>query len=414
MTGDTIQVVILFILIILSAFFAASETALVSLSKIKIRHMIEKKLPGAETIGRIMKKPHKFISAILVGNNVVNIAAASLAASLAIKYFERGGVAYSTIIMTIVILIFGEITPKSYAARNAERISLKVAKPISLIVGLLNPITTILTFITNRIIIIFGGKTAKEKPLITEEELKTVVDVSHEEGVLEVGERQMIHNIFEFSDRKIRDIMIPRSDIVALEIKSTFDDTLKVLREQRFSKIPVYKKNIDNIIGVLYVKDLVFSDFKKDEFDISRFMRKPYQTYEFKLISSLFETMRNYRISMAIILNEYGETAGIVTIEDLVEEIVGDIRDEYDERDNEVTRLSEKEFRVKGSTKIDFVNEVTGLDIQSEEFDSIGGYIIGELGKFPEKGDEVAVGESKLVVEETLRKQIKKIRIKHK
>ncbi len=406
------RLVILFILLLTSAFFSASETALMSISKIRIRHMLEEGIPGSELILKMTDKPGKMLSTILVANNAINIGASALATSLALDFFGSGGVAIATGIMTLVVIIFAEITPKSLAAKKAEKLALKIIKPISYIVNLLNPVVIVFTYITNAIIKLMGIKTDREQPFITEEELKTIVTVSHEEGVLEVEEKQMIYNVFEFGDLHISDVMIQRTDITAFHVNTSLSVILETLKEEQFSRYPVYEENIDNIIGILYVKDMLFIEGLDENFDISKYMRKPYFTFEFKKISTLFKEMKKNRTHIAIVLDEYGGTAGIVTIEDLIEEIVGEIQDEYDEHEiEEIKVISENEYMVEGSTKINLVNDMLNTNIESDNFDSIGGFIIGELGRLPKSDEVIEFNGVKFKVEVIDKNRIKSIRV---
>ncbi|QGU95894.1 DUF21 domain-containing protein [Clostridium bovifaecis] len=411
-SDSTWQLIILAILLCSSAFFSASETALMSLSKIRIRHMVDEKIKGAQTVSKLVENPGKLLSAILIGNNVVNIGASALATSLAITYFGERGVGIATAIMTILVLIFGEITPKSIAARSSEKVSLKVANIVNMVTIILTPITIIFTYLTNGIVKLFGGKVDMGKPYITEEELKTIVDVSHEEGVLEVEEKQMIYNVFEFGDSQVKDVMVPRTDMISVEVDSAYDEIIEVFKREQFSRVPVYKDTTDNIVGVLHIKSLVFFDNSKEKFDINKYMIKPYFTYEYKPTTELFEEMRKNRVAMTVVLDEYGGTAGIVTMEDLVEEIVGEIEDEYDDKDhNEIEVIKEDEYIVDGSAKIELVNEMIGTSIESEDFDSIGGYVIGEIGGFPKKGETVECGNIKFIIEDIDKNRIKKLKI---
>ncbi len=407
----TWQLISLIILLIFSAFFSASETALMSLSKIRLRHMVESEIKGAELISNLLKNPSKLLGAILVGNNIANIGASALATSLAINYWKDSGVAIATASMTILVLIFAEITPKSLAAQNSEKIALKVAKPVRLITLILNPLVTVLIHLTNTIIKLLGGKIDTKRPFITEEELKTMVSVSHEEGVLEGEEKQMIYNVFEFGDSQAKDVMTPRTDMIVANIKSTYEDLIKIFKEEQFSRLPIYEETIDNIIGILYIKDLIFFEDEKEEFTIEKHMRVPYFTYEFKSTVDLFADMRAKRIPIAILLDEYGGTAGLVTIEDLVEEIVGDIEDEYDDDTDKIEVIKEDEFIVDGDTKINMVNEMIGLNIESEDFDSIGGFVTGILGRLPKTGETITYNDTKFIIQHTNRNRIVKLKI---
>lgn len=405
------QLVFLIILLLLSSFFSASETALMSLSKIRLRHMLEEKITGADVISRLVENPSRMLGAILVGNNIVNIGASALATSLAINYFGSAGVGIATAIMTVIVLIFGEITPKSLAAEKSEKVALKVSVPISHITTILRPFVGVLMIITNRAVRILGGKVDKKQPFITEEEIRTLVNVGHEEGILEGGEKKMIYNIFEFGDSQVKDVMTPRIDMVAIEIDTPYEEIIKKFKTERFSRFPVYKNIIDNIVGVLYLKDLLFFEGSKEDFNIFRYIREPYFTFEFKRTAELFEELRNRRIPIAIVLDEYGGTAGIITMEDLVEEIVGDINDEYDEQVEDIEVISEDEFLVHGSTKIETLNEMIGTNIETEDFESIGGFVVGVFGRIPQLGDSVQYNAIKFIVENVDKNRIRKLRI---
>ena len=407
----TWQIICLVILLFFSAFFSASETALMTLSKIRLRHMVEAEIKGAALIDKLLKNPSKLLGGILVGNNVANIGASALATSLAIKYLGDSGVAIATALMTILVLIFAEITPKSLAAQNSEKIALKIARPLNLITFILKPLITVLIYITNSIIKMLGGEIDKVKPFITEEELKTMVNVSHEEGVLEVEEKKMIYNVFDFGDSQAKDVMTPRTDMIVANSNSTYEELIKIFREEQFSRLPIYKDTVDNIIGILYIKDLIFFEDGKDEFNIVKHMRVPYFTYEFKSTVDLFADMRLKRVPIAILLDEYGGTSGIVTIEDLVEEIVGDIDDEYDDDTDKIQVIKEDEYIVDGDTKINMVNEMIGLHIESEDFDSIGGFVTGILGRLPKTGETINYNNTNFIILNTSKNRIIKLKI---
>lgn len=402
---------ILALLIILSAFFSTSETALMSLSKLRVRHLVDENIKGAKTVSQLVDNPSSMLASILVGNNMVNIGASALATSLAISYYGASGVGIATAIMTILVLVFAEITPKTLASRNPEQVALKVARPIYGITYILNPIITVLNAFVAIIINLLIGKNLKEQPFITEEELKNIVDVSHQEGVIEIEEKKMIYNVVEFGDLQVKEVMIPRTEMVALNSQANYRQLLQVLKEEQFSRIPVYQDTIDNIIGILYIKDLIVFHWQREEFQLTNHMREPFYTYEFDPITKVFDEMRIQRIHMAIVLDEYGGTVGIVTMEDLLEEIVGDISDEYDyHQDNEIEVIQDNEYFIKGSAKIDLVNDVVGTNMATSQFDSIGGYIIGQLGRFPQAGEELTVEGAKLTVESIAKNRIEKIK----
>lgn len=407
----TFQIVLLVILIILSGFFSASETALMSLSRIRIRHMVDEGVKGSKLLEKLLEDPNKLLGGILIGNNIVNIGASSLASTLAFRIFGDGGVALATGVMTILVLIFGEITPKSLAKQNAEKVSLAVAPIINVVVTVFRPLVWLFSSVSSLIVKLLGGDLNKSEPFITEEELKTMVDVSEEEGVLEVEEKEMIFNVFEFGDLQVKDIMVQRVNVVAVNATSTYEEVLKVIKEEQFSRIPVYNESIDDIVGVLNVKDLILLDSDEKNFNVTEYMREPFRTFEFKKITELFSEMKTTRNHIAVVLDEYGGTVGIVTIEDLIEEIVGDIEDEYDERDKDIEVIKENEFVVDGSTRLSDLSDMIGFDIESEEFDSIGGYVIGYVGRMPKVGEEVKTNNFRVIVEELDRNRIKKVRV---
>ncbi|GAA0749263.1 hemolysin family protein [Clostridium sartagoforme] len=411
MESYTWQIVLLVILLLMSGFFSMSETALMALSKIRIRHMVEEGVKGAKLVERLAEDPSRLLGAILIGNNVVNIGASALATSVAVKAFGEGSVGVVTIVMTILVLIFGEITPKSIAKQNSESVALKVSKPINVIVKLFRPFVVVFSAISGLFIKILGGDPKANEPFITEEELKTMVGVSEEEGVLEDVEKEMIFNVFEFADSQVKDVMVQRVDVVAVDINSTYDEVINVIKTEQFSRIPVYNQNIDDVIGVLNVKDLIIAAQSKENFKVSDYMREPYYTFEFKKITELFNEMKKNRNHMAVVLDEYGGNVGIVTIEDLIEEVVGEIEDEYDDENSDIVVVKEDEYIVDGSARLDHIGDLIGVAMESEEFDSVGGLVIGELGRFPEQLEEVKLNNIRFVVEEVDKNRIKKVRI---
>ena len=405
------QIIVLIILLVFSGFFSMSETALMALSKIRIRHMVEEGVKGAKLVEKLTEDPNKLLGAILIGNNIVNILASSLATTLFVSLVGPSGVGVATAVMTVLVLIFGEITPKSIAKQKSEEVSLKVSKPINIIVKILKPFIGIFSFISSLFIRLLGGDPKATEPFITEEELRTMVGVSEEEGVLEDVEKEMIFNVFDFADSQAKDVMVQRVDIVAVDTEATYEEVLEVIKTEQFSRIPVYNQTIDDIVGVLYVKDLIIAGQNKEGFKVSDYMREPYYTFEFKKIKELFNEMKKTRNHLSVVLDEYGGTVGIVTIEDLIEEVFGDIEDEYDDYDKEIEVVKEDEYIVDGSAKLDDISELIGVNMESEEFDSVGGLIIGELGRFPDNKEEVTLNKIRFVVEEVDKNRIKKVRI---
>lgn len=390
-----------------------SETALMSLSKIRIRHMVEEGVKGSKLVEKLIEDPNRLLGAILIGNNIVNIGASAIATSLAVKIFNgsESAVAVATAIMTVLVLIFGEITPKSIAKQKSEQVALKVSKPVQFCVAVFKPFVVMFTAISSVFIRLFGGDPKATEPFITEEELKTMVGVSEEEGVLEDVEKEMIFNVFDFADLQVKDVMVQRVDVTAIDVNDGYEDILKVIKEDQFSRIPVYDDTIDDIVGVLNVKDLIIADKRDCKFKVTDYMREPLYTFEFKKITELFNEMKKSRNHMAVVLDEYGGTVGIVTIEDVVEEIVGDIEDEYDKEREMIEVIKEDEYIVEGSARLDDISDLIGVNMESEEFDSVGGLVIGELGRIPEAQEEVTIGKIRFVVEEVEKNRIMKVRI---
>ena len=411
-TENILQIGLLIVLLLGSGFFSASETSLMSLSKIRIRYMEEEGVKGAKLVSSLIEKSSDLLSSILVGNNVVNIAATSVSTSLFISIFGDGGVAIATAVMTVLVLIFGEITPKTIAANSPEKIAVIVSKPISIIMKITKPIVWVFNLLTGIIFKIMGIENDGVKPFITEEELKAMVNVSHEEGVLEIEEREIINNVFQFGDMQAKEAMIQRLDMIAVNIEDSYDEIIELFKSEKLSRLPVYQESIDDIVGILNIKDIIFlSDEEIQNFNIKNYVREAFFTYEFKKITQLLEEMKKEKSQMAIVVDEYGGTAGLLTIEDLVEVIVGDIDDEYDEEEEEIVKVSDNEYLVEGSTKISDVNEQIGINFESDEFDSIGGFIIGYLKRIPEENELIEVGNVKFSVESIDKNRINKIRI---
>lgn len=409
--SDSWQLILFVVLLSLSAFFSASETALMSLNKIRIRHLVDEEVKGAERIQKLIGNPSKLLGAILIGNNVVNIGASALLTAMAISSFGEAGVGIATAVMTVIVLIFGEITPKSLAAQNSERVSFAVSKPIAAITILLSPVIYVMTIITNGLIQLLGGKPSGKQVTITEDELKTIVNVSHEEGVLEVEERKMIHNVFEFGDTMAKDVMTQRTSMISINVDCSYEELTNLFKQEQFSRIPVYEESFDHIIGIITIKDYVFNIEDTENFNLRQHIRKPYFTYEYKYTSELLSEMRAARAQIAVVLDEYGGTAGIVTVEDLIEEIVGEIVDEYDEIEKEIEVVREDEYVLDGTTKIEEVNDMIGKNFESEHFDTIGGLMIELAGKFPQDGDIIEYEDIKFIVEQVDKNRIERIRI---
>ncbi len=411
MDGSPMLLILLIFLVCCSAFFSASETALTSLSRIRLRNMVEQNVKNADVIAKLVEDPNRLLSSILVGNNLVNNGASALATALAIQIFrgDIGGAGIATVVITVVILIFGEITPKTVAAQKAEQIALLVCRAVSLVITVFKPVVAVLNVVTGALTRLFGCVPGEKVPLITAAELKTIVNVSHEEGVLESEERTMINNVFDFGDSKAKDVMTPRTDIVAVPLDVTYGEYVRLVQEEGFSRMPVYGEDLDDIVGILYVKDIFFLD--EESFSAEKFMRDPFFTYESKPLDELLAELKNSRLAVAIVLDEYGGTSGMITTEDMVEEIVGEIEDEYDDEEEEIEVIKENEFVVDGSTRLEDFNEMVGTALESTEVDTIAGYILQLLGNFPKTGQEIETDGLRLVVEEMEKNRIEKVHV---
>lgn len=381
-----------------------------SLSKLKIRHMVSENRKGAKRVEKLSEDPGKLLGTILVGNNIANIASSSIATALIMNSLGPKYLPLATIIMTIVVLIFGEITPKTLAAQSSEKVSILVAPLINFLSIIFNPIVVITTYIANILIRLLGGKPDAEKPIITEDELKTIVDVSEEEGILELEEREIIKNVVEFGDLFVKDIMVQRIDIVSLSINSSYEDVINIIRAEQLSRIPIYNESIDDIVGILNIKDILISDYKPGD-SLEPYIREPIYTYEYKKTLDLFKEMNKNRHHMVVVLDEYGGTAGLITIEDILEEIVGEIEDEYDDEEIHIEQLSQNEYIVDGSIRLEDINDLVGLNLESDDFDSIGGFIINQLGSFPVLGEEIIYEDRKFTIHEVDKNRIKKVKI---
>jgi putative hemolysin len=408
------MIVVFIILISLSAFFSSAETAYMSVSNIRMKTLAEDEdNKRAQLALKLLDQNEKLLTSILVGNNLVNIGASSLTTSFVISLLGNEGlwVAIATGFVTLMILIFGEITPKTFATRKAESIVLGFAPILNLINIICTPIDVVLQLVTQLLIKLFGGDVV-DGPTVTQEDLKTIVNVSHEEGVLEDEEKEMLHNVFEFSDTEIKEIMTPRIHVADIDDDITYHELVEFLKECQFSRIPVHKEDdTDDIIGVLNIKDLVIRDVDHDHFDVKNYMRPAYFVYEFNQVSDVFEKMRNDHISLAVVLDEYGVMSGIVSLEDIVEEIVGEIDDEFDEEEPDVIELANHEYLLDGTMDIDEVNDECGTNFESEDFESIGGLVLGAVNGSPELHQKVVIDNCIFTIEKIDKNRIEQLKL---
>ena len=412
-SGDSFQFIILIILLMLSAFFSSSETALMTVNKIRLRSLAEEGNKRAAMVLDITENhTSKMLSAILIGNNIVNISASSLSATLAYAF---GGymVSIATAVLTVAILVFGEITPKNYATINAEKITLRYIPVIRFFMAVMTPVIFIINLFSRGIMFLLRVDPSAADRAMTEEDLRTIVDVSHEDGIIESDEKEMIYNVFDLGDANAKDIMVPRVHVTFANVDNTYEELIEIFREDKFTRLPVYEENPDNIVGIINMKDLLLYD-RNETFNIKDIMRKPHFTYEYKSISELLVEMRDSTFNIAIVLDEYGEMAGLITLEDILEEIVGEIHDEYDEQEDEkIQQISKNEYIIEGSLNLDDVNDHLGTSLESEDYDSLGGFIIELLDdRLPEVNDEVNTEDGiRLVVEKLDKNRVELVHV---
>ena len=401
-SNDTILFIVLIVLLALSAFFSSAETALTTVNRIRIRNLADEGNKNAKIVLKITDDSSKMLTAILIGNNIVNLSAASLTTTLA---YSLGG---------SLVAITNGITPKTMATIHAEKVSLAYAPIIHIFMKIMTPFVFIINGLTNVVLFILRVDPNDHKRAMTENELRTIVNVSHEDGVIESEEKEMIYNVVDLGDAKAKDVMVPRVHVTFADVNCTYEELIDIFREDKFTRLPIYEDTTDNVIGTINMKDLLLYDYgNTKEFHIRDIMREAYFTYEYKNISELLVEMRQTSFNIAIVLDEYGETSGLITLEDILEEIVGEIHDEYDENEEDfVHKISDKEYLVEGSVNLDDFNDHLELNLESEEYDSLGGFIIEHLDRLPELGDSITTEDGiRLVVESLDKNRIEQVHV---
>jgi len=380
------QLIVLIILVLLSAFFSSAETAMSCVSRVKIKTLVEENNKRAIAVQKILDDYQNMLSAVLIGNNIVNLSASALATIFVQRIWGDFAISIGTGVLTIVVLIMGEIIPKTIATTYAENMALFYSRPILFIMKVLTPVIFIVNVVADAVLALLRIDKNSRK-VMTENELKTYVDVSHEDGVIESGEKEIIYNVFEFSDAVAKDVMIPRIDMSCVSADAEYHEVMRVFKQEMYTRIPVYEDNQDNIIGLINIKDMVLvSD--KDNFKIRDYLREAYYTYELKKTADLLLEMRKNAQNVAFVLSEYGATVGMITMEDLLEEIVGEIRDEYDsDEEEQIRELGGGRFLVEGNMKLDDINDALGTAFESDDYDSIGGLMIENLDRLPRGGE---------------------------
>ena len=398
---ETLYIVFLFVCLLLSAFFSSSETAFIALQRIRVEHLVSTKVKGADRVSRMLQHPEKLLSTILLGNNFVNTAAAALGTVLAVSLWgEERGVLIATIVVTITLLVFCETTPKTIATQHAERLSLVLAQPIEIISWLLTPLVVALSWIASGFSKLAGGAPVP-RSLVSEEEIRTMISVGHKEGTVEKDEAEMLHKVFDFGDRPVREVMVPRPEVVCIAQGSKLADFLSLYAESPLSRLPVYQENMDNVVGILSVKDVLMAQAKgtiSNQSAIDDLVRPAYFTPETKRINELFAEMRDKNYRMAVVVDEYGGTAGIVSLSRLVEEIVGPVGDELAAVEKEYEIINEYTFKIDGSMRIEEANEEMELELPEGEYETVAGFVLELLGHIPKTGEQLRYKGLKIVI----------------
>ncbi len=401
MPTETLYLVILFICLILSAFFSGSETAFISLERFRVQHLVETKVRGAKQVAKMIERPERFLSTILLGNNLVNTAAAALGTILAVSIWgQEKGVIIATLGVAVVLLIFAETMPKTLANRHAEKLSLMLVKPIEIISWLFTPFVVVLSWISFGLTRLVGG-TPVPRSLVSEEEIRTMIRVGHREGTVEEAEAEMLHKVFEFGDRPVGEVIVPRPEVVSVEKGTTLADFLAIYAESPMSRFPVYEENMDNVVGILSIKDVLMATAKgtvNSEGTIDELIRPAYFTPETKRISELFTEMRDKNYRMCVVVDEYGGTAGVVSLSRLMEEIVGPVGDELAAAEKEYEVVDEYTFQIDGGMRIEEANEELGLSLPEGDYETVAGFVLGLLGRIPKQGQQLRYRDLKIVV----------------
>jgi CBS domain containing-hemolysin-like protein len=417
MDPGPISFLIIILCIIFVALLSSSEVAFISLNRIRLRHLVEKGDSNAKIAQKIRDEHDRLFSAVILSGNLFTVLATSVGTAVAISFFGKDiGIIVATIAMTILTVVFGELAPKTFAVSHAEKISLSMAKPIEIYIKLISPLVYVFNKLSNSLIRLFGGEVKPAPQLLTEEEMKAMIKIGEEEGAIEKEEKELLHNVFAFGDKKVTEAMVPRTEMVAIPEEAVVADILCLVEEEGYSRYPVIKETVDNITGVLYVKDIVRKMAKEEvppQTSIKNFVRDAFYIPESKMVTALLDDMQKNKFQIAIVVDEHGGTAGLITLEDIMEEIVGSLQDEFEaiEAEKEVEVLDERTFVVTGSTGIDEINELVGVEITDEEFHTIGGFTFGLFGHLPKVGEQLRYHGLRFLILEMDGKKIEKIKI---
>jgi putative hemolysin len=396
------------LLFILSGFFSGSETALMAIDRMRIKYLVEKKRRGAERLERLLNRPDRLLGAILVGNNLVNIAISVFATTLLVGLYGHRGELLTILILTPLLLIFSEIFPKTFAAANSERVSFLVLRPIIAFMWLLTPIVWVVTGISRGLIRLVK-RDAAARPLISEDEIRTIISVGEQTGVVAKEKRRMLHGVIELSQTRVRDVMIPRTEVVGIEVKSTFPETLQLVQQAHHSRFPIYAENLDNIIGVIHSKDILNYIDRPEDFSLRAIARPPYFVPDSKRVETLLQSFRRRRVHLAMVIDEYGGVEGIVTLEDIFEEIFGEIQDEYDVEEVLYRKINSRTYLVDGSIPLRTLNRRFGLQLSEEHANTLAGFLMRTLGNIPQEGNSVQADGTTFTVRKVVDRRVEEV-----
>jgi putative hemolysin len=417
MDPGPISFLIIIVCIVFIALLSSSEVAFISLNRIRLRNLIEKGNAKAEIAQKIRDEHDRLFSAVILSGNLFTVLATSVGTAISISLFGKdAGVIAATIAMTVLTVVFGELAPKTFAVTHAEKISLAMARPIEIYIKIISPLVNVFNKMSNAIIRIFGGEVVPAPQLMTEDEMKAMIKIGEEEGAIEKEEKEMLHNVFAFGDKKVTEAMVPRTGMITISKDAVVSDALSLVSEEGYSRYPVIKETVDNVTGLLYIKDIVRKMAKEDvppDTAIKNFVRDAYYIPESKMVTTMLDDMQKNKFQIAIVVDEHGGTAGLITLEDIVEEIVGGLQDEFEaiEAEKEVEILDERTFVVTGSTGIDEINELVSIELESEEFHTIGGFLFGLFGHLPKVGEQLKYHNLRFLILEMEGKKIDKLKI---
>ncbi|XUX00296.1 MAG: hemolysin family protein [Dehalogenimonas sp.] len=416
MSLDSIYIILLIICIALVAFFSSAETAFIALQRFRLQHLAENKVKGADTIKKIVETPERMFSTILLGDNFVNIAAASLATVLAIEAFgERYGIIVASLGLTVILLIFGDVVPKTFAARHAEKVSLAYAGPVKFLSWLFKPGVAVLSWIASGFMKLSGAGSTYHRSLFNEDEIRTMIDVGHKEGAVGPVQAEMLQAVFDFRDRPVSEVLVPRPEVVAVEKGTALQNFFDIYQKSPMSRFPVFEENMDNVVGILSIKDVLMAQARgeiKPEEPIDSLVRPAYFAPESKPIGALFNEMRDKNFRMCIVIDEHGGTAGIVSLSRLMEEIVGPVGDELSKVEKEYEPINEFTFQVDGGMRVADANEELDLGLPEDpSYETVAGFIMKRLGQIPRQGQVLKYQNLKLVISGMRGRKIEEILI---